>query len=107
MTNNLVRNIEQQMELLLRHAEILSTLVENGSPLGILKLSRKTGYPPHQVRYSLRELQDAEIVKATTKGAKVKEGAPQHLEKIESDLASVNRSLQEFKSRIGELPLRK
>lgn len=106
-SNALVRNIEQQIELLLRHAEILETLVESGRPVGILKLSKKTGFPPHQVRYSLRELESAKLVEATTRGAKVKEDAKSHLSKIKSDLSGVNESLDSFGSRIGSLSVRK
>lgn len=104
-SNKLVRNIEQQMELLMRHAEILSLLVKNKKPMGILRLSKKTGYPPHQVRYSLKELQNAKIIDATTKGAKLKKEAPKHLSKIQTDLSELHGSLGEFNSYLGNMEI--
>lgn len=106
-SNALVRNIEQQMELLMRHAKILETLAESERPVGILKLSKQTGFAPHQVRYSLKELQSANLVEATTRGAQIKNNAPEHISKINSDLTSVNKSLGTFSSRLEDISIRK
>ncbi len=69
MDNTLMSSLKHQIELLKRHVKILDVLVSSDKPIGILKLSKMTTYPPHQVRYSLRELEQAKIIGPSTKGA--------------------------------------
>jgi len=47
---------------------ILSAVIEHG-PIGIVRLSEETDIPEHKVRYSLRMLEDDELVQPTPQGA--------------------------------------
>jgi len=51
-----------------RDMAILSAVIEHG-PIGIVRLSEETDIPEHKVRYSLRMLEDDELVQPTPQGA--------------------------------------
>lgn len=51
-----------------RHLRILQFVVEH-EPIGIKSISKESGHPPHQVRYSLRILQETGLVRPTEDGA--------------------------------------
>jgi len=60
--------IETEMDILKRHVDVLKTLREN-QPMGIIKLSELTGYPQHMVRYSLRILEQDNLIEPSPQGA--------------------------------------
>ena len=65
-----------ELELLERHVVMLKAIREE-EPIGIIRLSIKTGLPQHKVRYSLRILESEGLIEPSTDGAlstpKVKE----------------------------------
>lgn len=61
--------LEQMVGLINRHLEILQAVTQH-EPVGIVKLSDKTGYPRPKVRYSLGMLQGAGQLKPTQSGAR-------------------------------------
>lgn len=54
--------------MLERHLQVLKTVIRN-EPIGIVKMANELGYPHHKVRYSLRILEEAELIEPTPKGA--------------------------------------
>jgi len=60
--------LEDQVEKEGRDLSILEAVIENG-PIGIVRLAEETGVPKHKVRYSLRMLEDDELVEPTPQGA--------------------------------------
>jgi predicted transcriptional regulator len=60
--------LEDQVEKEGRDLVILEAVIENG-PIGIVRLAEETGVPKHKVRYSLRMLEDDELVEPTPQGA--------------------------------------
>lgn len=99
----IISNVKQQIELLKRHAHILEILVKSNRPVGILKLSKQTSYPPHQVRYSLRELEHAQIITASTKGARLNGDIRDFLSKLETNLSELDAQLKEFSSKVKNI----
>lgn len=102
-TLSIISNVKQQLELLKRHAHILEILVKSNKPVGILKLSKQTGYPPHQVRYSLRELEHAQIINASTKGARINGDIKEFLSTLEKHLDELDAQLKEFSGRVRSI----
>jgi len=43
-------------------------VIEN-EPIGIVKMSNETGYPHHKVRYSLRVLEEENLIEPSSQGA--------------------------------------
>lgn len=54
--------------MLERHLRVLATVREH-EPIGILSISERTGYPNHKVRYSLRVLEEEDVIEPTEQGA--------------------------------------
>ena len=60
--------LEKEIEIVGRHLKILDIIRHEG-PIGIIKLSEKTGWEQHKVRYSLRLLEKDGLIQPTTEGA--------------------------------------
>lgn len=99
----ITRNLEQQIGLLKRHAEILDALSKSNRPLGIIKLSKMTGHSPHLVRYSLRELENADVVQPTSRGANMTPQAKNFLTNLNKEISTLQGSLNDFSDRLREI----
>ncbi|MFC7165209.1 hypothetical protein [Halospeciosus flavus] len=64
----MLEDLEEEVDMFGRHLEILQHVVDD-EPIGIVRLSDETGYPHHKARYSLRVLEDAGLIEATSQGA--------------------------------------
>ena len=60
--------LADQVEKEGRDLRILEAVIEHG-PIGIVRLSEVTDVPEHKVRYSLRMLENDELVEPTPQGA--------------------------------------
>lgn len=78
-----------------RDLQILEAVIEHG-PIGIVRLSEETDVPEHKVRYSLRMLENDELVQPTPQGA-----VP--AEDIEERVADINDGLDHLRERAEEL----
>ena len=54
--------------MLERHLQVLRMVIKN-EPIGIVKMSNETGYPHHKVRYSLRVLEEEDLIEPSSQGA--------------------------------------
>jgi len=54
--------------MLERHLQVLKMVIGN-EPIGIVKMSNETGYPHHKVRYSLRVLEEENLIEPSSQGA--------------------------------------
>ena len=68
--------IENELVILKRHIHVLTVLKES-QPMGIIKLSELTGYPQHMIRYSLRILEQEQLIEPSSRGAVVTENLNQ------------------------------
>lgn len=78
-----------ELELLDRHIQVLKIVIENG-PIGILKLSEVTGMQAHKIRYSLRILEQSNLIKASPQGAIAGDA-------VDEFLSTANEKLRELK----------
>ena len=92
--------LEQQINLLKRHAEILEALSKSDRPLGIIKLSKITGHSPHLVRYSLRELENADVIRPSARGANRNPQAKTFLNNLNKEINSLQGNLDDFAARL-------
>lgn len=60
--------LEKEVAMLQRHLHVLEE-VRAHKPIGIVAMAKKTKYPRHKIRYSLRQLEDAGVVEPTNEGA--------------------------------------
>jgi predicted transcriptional regulator len=78
-----------------RDLAILEVVIEAG-PIGIVRLAEETGIPEHKVRYSLRMLEDDELVDPTPQGAIAADD-------IEDRLAGINEGIDDLVAQLSEL----
>ncbi|WP_330632587.1 hypothetical protein [Halocatena halophila] len=64
----MIDRLEKEVDMLERHLQVLKMVIEN-EPIGIVKMSNETGYPHHKVRYSLRVLEEEDLIEPSSQGA--------------------------------------
>ncbi|MDI6720879.1 MAG: hypothetical protein QMD85_00710 [Candidatus Aenigmarchaeota archaeon] len=89
----LTKKFRLELELLERHIRILRILNEKG-PLGIMKLSKIIRIPAHQVRYSLRILQQSGFLEPSTRGAVVNNKAKKFIVELEKEKKKIHDSIK-------------
>jgi predicted transcriptional regulator len=94
----LLGNIVTELDLTERHLLVLKKVIEE-APIGILKLAEVTGMQNHKVRYSLRVLEQANLIKPSAQGAVPGDAVPKFLEDFQHELEKINKKV----SRIREI----
>ena len=91
--------IETELEILKRHVNVLKTLQKN-QPMGIIKLSEITGYPQHMVRYSLRILEQDNLIEPSPKGAVTTDSVSGTLSTLKHTLNKISKTAEELQKDI-------
>ncbi|WP_227357533.1 hypothetical protein [Haladaptatus salinisoli] len=91
----MIDSIENEVEMIGRHLDILR-LVVNNEPIGIVKMSNETGYAHHQVRYSLRVLQEENLISPTNQGAMT-------TDRTEAFIADLDEQIDDIRARFDTL----
>lgn len=99
----LLEHIGTELELTERHLLVLKKVIEE-APIGILKLADVTGMQNHKVRYSLRVLEQANLIKPSAQGAVPGEAVPKFLEEFEQELEKINKKLAQIKELEASIP---
>lgn len=63
----MIDELEEEVDMLSRHLQVLKTVITD-EPIGSVKISNELGYPHHKVRYSLRVLEEVDLVEPTARG---------------------------------------
>lgn len=63
----MIDGLEEEVDMLSRHLQVLKTVITD-EPIGSVKISNELGYPHHKVRYSLRVLEEVDLVEPTARG---------------------------------------
>ncbi|WP_246986459.1 winged helix-turn-helix transcriptional regulator [Halorientalis marina] len=92
----MVDRLQNQVEKEERDLTILRAVIEDG-PIGIVKLSERTGLPEHKVRYSLRMLENDGFVQPTPDGAIPAEDIEERVERINSGLTELIGRLEKLR----------
>ena len=87
--------------MLERHLQVLRMVIES-EPIGIVKMSNETGYPHHKVRYSLRVLEEENLIEPSSQGARTTEDTADFVNDLDSDLDEIIGKLEGMK--IDEVP---
>lgn len=94
----LLEHIGNELELTERHLLVLKKVIEE-APIGILRLADVTGMQNHKVRYSLRVLEQANLIKPSAQGAVPGDAVPKFLQEFEKEIEKINEKV----SRIREI----
>jgi predicted transcriptional regulator len=99
----LLEHIGNELDLTERHLLVLKKVLEE-APIGILKLAEVTGMQNHKVRYSLRVLEQAHLIKPSTQGAVPGEAVPKFLQEFEQELEKINEKVSRIREVEASIP---
>jgi len=88
---------EQEIERIARHTTILKLVIEQG-PIGIIKLSELSGYPQHKVRYSLRILEQQNLIRPSSQGAIATLKAKKFMKTLPKKVKQLSKKLESLES---------
>jgi len=94
-----LKKLNQESEIALRHLQVMETVWEN-QPIGIFKLAEIMKLPRHKIRYSLRVLEQSGIIQPTQYGAIIKEDSNETIEKMKNDLKEAIRRIEQMSQMI-------
>jgi len=97
----MIDRLEKEVDMLERHLQVLRMVIEN-EPIGIVKMSNETGYPHHKVRYSLRVLEEENLIEPSSQGAITTEDTAAFVEDLDNKIAHTIDKLEGMK--IEETP---
>ncbi|MDY6780319.1 MAG: hypothetical protein SV760_07205 [Halobacteria archaeon] len=92
----MIESLEKEIDMLERHLTVLKMVDEN-EPIGIVKMSNETGYPHHKIRYSLRVLEEEELIEPSSQGAISTENTREFLDSLDEKLEELRERLKEMK----------
>ena len=95
-TNSMVERLQNQVEKEERDLTILRAVIADG-PIGIVKLSDRTGLPEHKVRYSLRMLENDEFIEPTPDGAIPAEDIDEQMDEVNAGLTDLIDRLEQLR----------
>jgi predicted transcriptional regulator len=99
----LLEHIGTELDLTERHLLVLKKVIEE-APIGILKLAEVTGMQNHKVRYSLRVLEQANLIKPSAQGAVPGDAVPKFLEDFERELEKIKEKVSHIREIEASIP---
>ena len=88
--------MKREIEMAERHMNVLEHVQSDG-PIGIVKLSKRTDYAHHKVRYTLRVLEEEGLVEPTNSGAVALKETEEFIEDMNGDIDDLVEMLRKMK----------
>jgi predicted transcriptional regulator len=92
----MIDSLEKEVEMLTRHLQVMRLVIEH-EPIGIVKMSNETGYPHHKVRYSLRVLEEENLIEPTAQGAITTDQTSDFVDDLENKIDDIQETLNDMK----------
>ncbi|MFC7155051.1 hypothetical protein ACFQPA_06230 [Halomarina halobia] len=92
----MIDRLEKEVDMLERHLQVLKMVIEN-EPIGIVKMSNETGYPHHKVRYSLRVLEEEDLIEPSSQGAITTDRTAEFVAELDDKVDDINEKLDKMK----------
>ncbi|MFC3476405.1 hypothetical protein [Halobacterium litoreum] len=92
----MIDRLEKEVDMLERHLQVLRMVIEN-EPIGIVKMSNETGYPHHKVRYSLRVLEEENLIEPSSQGAITTERTDEFVEELDGKVDEIVDKMESMK----------
>ncbi|OEU41710.1 hypothetical protein BGV40_13495 [Methanosarcina sp. Ant1] len=99
----MLEHIGNELDLTERHLLVLKKVIEE-SPIGILKLADVTGMQNHKVRYSLRVLEQANLIKPSAQGAVPGDAVSKFLQDFEQELEKIKNKVSRIREIEASIP---
>jgi predicted transcriptional regulator len=91
----MIDRLQDQLRKERRDLRVLRSVLRD-HPLGIVSISQQTDIPQHKVRYSLRMLENDDLIEATPQGAVPADG-------IEDHATDLNEGIDDLVERLRSL----
>jgi predicted transcriptional regulator len=92
----MIDRLEKEVDMLERHLQVLKMVIDS-EPIGIVKMSNETGYPHHKVRYSLRVLEEENLIEPSSQGAITTERTGEFVDELDEKLDEIVEKLESMK----------
>lgn len=92
----MIDRLEKEVDMLERHLQVLKMVIES-EPIGIVKMSNETGYPHHKVRYSLRVLEEENLIEPSSQGAITTDRTEEFVSELDGKIDDISSKLEEMK----------
>jgi predicted transcriptional regulator len=92
----MIDRLEKEVDMLERHLQVLRMVIGN-EPIGIVKMSNETGYPHHKVRYSLRVLEEEDLIEPSSQGAITTEETADFVNDLDGKVDEIIEKLEAMK----------
>ncbi|WP_433632861.1 hypothetical protein [Halomicrococcus sp. NG-SE-24] len=92
----MIDDVSEQSDMLHRHLEILG-LVLDQEPVGIVQLSKQTAYAKHEVRYSLRRLEQNGLIEPTPQGARTTDNTSEFIADHDNRIDNLRKRISVLK----------
>jgi predicted transcriptional regulator len=92
----MIDRLEKEVDMLERHLQVLRMVIEN-EPIGIVKMSNETGYPHHKVRYSLRVLEEENLIEPSSQGAITTERTHEFVDELDGKVDEIIDKMESMK----------
>lgn len=89
----MITRLQRQLEKEQCDLAVLATVIRE-EPIGIVRLSEETGVPEHKVRYSLRMLENDELIEPTQQGATTPDDVAERVRDINEGLDDLAERIQ-------------
>lgn len=96
LTIAMIDRLEKEVDMLERHLQVLKMVIGN-EPIGIVKMSNETGYPHHKVRYSLRVLEEEDLIEPSSQGAITTEETAEFVGDLDGKVDEIMEKLDQMK----------
>jgi len=91
----MLAKLEKEIERVARHTAILRFVIAQG-PIGIIRLSEVSGFLQHRVRYSLRVLEQSNLIRPSPRGAVATPEGQEFMKTLGEEIEDLRRSLLEL-----------
>jgi predicted transcriptional regulator len=88
----MIDGVEDQVDMIGRHLNVLQIVVEN-EPIGIASMSDELNHAHHEIRYSLRALQEENLINPTQQGAVTTDRTIPFTEELDEQIDEIKTKL--------------
>jgi predicted transcriptional regulator len=92
----MIDRLEKEVDMLERHLQVLRMVIDS-EPIGIVKMSNETGYPHHKVRYSLRVLEEENLIEPSSQGAITTDRTAEFVDELDEKIDDIVAKLESMK----------
>lgn len=92
----MIKRLASQMEKEERDLRVLEAVLDH-QPIGITRIAREAGIDEHKARYSLRMLENDDLVEPTPDGAVAVDDIDERIDEINAGLEALVDRIEELK----------